>query len=70
MNRCFIHRPGEGPTPARNRSLSARFSRKAGSINSAGTHGNYKVTGYGQRTSAVLEAEPRDLLIGPSGSIK
>ena len=50
--------------------MSARFSRTAGSINSAGTPGNYEVTGYGQRTSAFLEAEPRDLLLGPSGSIK
>ena len=70
MNRCPIHRPGGIPTPARNRSVSARFSRPAGSINRAGTPGNYEVMGYGQRTSAVLEAEPRDLLLGPSGSIK
>ena len=70
MNRFPIHRPDGGPTPARNRSVSARVSRTGGSINSADTPGNPKVTGYGQRTSAALEAEPRDLLLGPSGSIK
>ena len=41
-----------------------------GSNNSAGIPGNYKVTGYGQQTSAAWEAEPKDLLLGPSGSIK
>ena len=70
MNRCPIHRPGGGLTPAGNRSVPARVSRTAGSINSAGTPGNHEVTGYRQRTSAALEAEPRDLLLGPSGSIK
>ena len=50
--------------------MTARFSRMAGSNNSAGTPGNYEVTGYVQRTSAALEAEPKDLLLGPSGSIK
>ena len=50
--------------------MSARVPRTAGSHNSAGTLGNYEVTGYGQWTSAALEAEPRDLLLGPSGSIK
>ena len=50
--------------------MSARVSRMAGSNNSVGTPGNHEVTGYGQWTSAALEAEPRDLLLGPSGSIK
>ena len=54
----------------RDRSMLAGVSRTAGSNNSAGIPGNYKVTGYGQRTSAALEAEPTDLLLGPSGSIK
>ena len=69
MNTCPIHRPGGGPTPARNRSVWACVSHMAGSNNSAGTLGNYVVTGYGQWASAALEAEPRDLLLGPSGSI-
>ena len=50
--------------------MSARVSRTAGSNNSAGTPVNYKVTGYGQRTSAAWEVELRGLLLGPSGSIK
>ena len=50
--------------------MSACVSRMAGSDNSAGTPGYHEVTGYKKRTSAALEAQPTDLLLGPSGSRK
>ena len=66
MNRFSIQPASGRITPGRSRSVSARLSHRAGSNNSAGILGNHRLMGYSQRTAVALEADPSDLLFGPS----